>query len=1124
MIAKKFSKNRLIKTVFGCLFAIISLFSLAMPTGVVYAEPADEPVHVEIDTDVDEGEDETEDEIIETETEDVEAEEVEETPQAVQVTGASCEDSLGGLGWWVCPQTGKISEAVDWLYKKIEDILVINPVEAKDGSPIYEIWKYAKGLTNIVFIIFMLVVIYSQLTGVGISNYGIKKTLPKLIVVAILVNLSFIICSLAVDISNIVGNSLRGLFTSIEMSTLNAMQVTDGMYVSMAEMYASMAGGTALAIGATVISFETGAIWMLIPVVLGAIVAVASGLITIALRQAVVTLLIMISPLAIVAYMLPNTEQWFKKWKQLFIKMLVFYPMFSLLFGASSLAGWAIIASAKDGFGLLLGVAIQIFPLLFSWSLMKMSGTFLGTINAKMQGLAAGSLATNRAWAESRREATRQKYLASDKAYTPTSRLRQFLSDRRIAREEETRENAETVRNRGLAYGASRNYRRNGTPTREGEEAYARQQRNLVYARKIERHKSNMNKGLGQLEAVKLYSSEAQKARLNKLDDATVEASDNLKMELARGAKIEYENARGFFDRALDAENAHLDLEAIRSGNTDHQFHDGVLNAKNIARYDAMKKTMEGNDKNVNFILADAAHGYNAQQQIVQGKFNNLYSHVAPTQDVVKMLDELSKSKNSNSYIDQIVSGIKVLGQRGDTDLIKRQINNLFEDGKIELGTHASQSLAYTLMFDVGGRDPTLRRFGKYINLETAKMFNEADPSERRTRKDISFDEYVNGEYIDHDSNGNVIYDESGSPVIRKPKRDAATLLKGTSFKDMERTAMAEMAEMIRDSSVDIDENGNRVFNYEKFKKNQERIWDAIMPNIISDQFSFLSGSEQITALGKGLTGMDVQKHRFDWEGIFGKEIADSLTPEQKKDYIDFMNKRTKSFLGGQVPMQIAKTKTDILESVRNQYALKDAVDNDNAFFEEISKNDFRMSNDEYKQFEQEHMDNIKREFVKSYKEDALKGFVKMHHKGFQGEAKDGLIQLLNPDELYRQYFGNSGENNRRRQPRQYQDEDDDDDGMPVNTDGGATGGFDAPVYNNERSNIETILRRYNGGASVNVADFWEEIKNDVANGSRMMPDSAVVIDEIENSLSQYTSVATLYRDVIDRLFGGFEN
>ena len=42
---------------------------------------------------------------------------------------------------------------------------------------IYEIWKYCLSITNIVFVIFLLVVIYSQLTGMGISNYGIKKTI-----------------------------------------------------------------------------------------------------------------------------------------------------------------------------------------------------------------------------------------------------------------------------------------------------------------------------------------------------------------------------------------------------------------------------------------------------------------------------------------------------------------------------------------------------------------------------------------------------------------------------------------------------------------------------------------------------------------------------------------------------------------------------------------------------------------------------------------------------------------------------------------------------------------------------------------------------------------------------------
>ena len=135
---------------------------------------------------------------------------------------------MGALGWLVCPTTGKLSEAIDWIYGKIENILQINPVEVKDGAPIYEIWKYIRGFTNIVFIIFFMVVVISQITGYGISNYGIKKVLPKLIVTAILINLSFVICSLAVDVSNIVGNSLRGLFTSIEQST--AGTITTGTF------------------------------------------------------------------------------------------------------------------------------------------------------------------------------------------------------------------------------------------------------------------------------------------------------------------------------------------------------------------------------------------------------------------------------------------------------------------------------------------------------------------------------------------------------------------------------------------------------------------------------------------------------------------------------------------------------------------------------------------------------------------------------------------------------------------------------------------------------------------------------------------------------------------------------
>ena len=437
MMEKKKSKMRLGRVIFGFFLAIIGVTGLVASSVVpVYADP---PTNVSTS-------ETNNSENTNTNTSD-NSENGDNTSNngqnnnanSVATAGDGCKNALGAIGWLVCPSTGAIAGAVDFLYGLIQDFIEVNPVEMKDGMPLYEIWKYCRGFANIVFIIFLLVVIYSQLTGVGISNYGIKKALPKIIVVAILVNLSYLICSLAVDASNIIGSSLRGLFDSVQEAAVAGTQAygpTIDANVANSQMFSAIAGGSVIAIGGAAIAFETGAIWMLIPTVLGALVAVVTGLITIALRQAVVILLIMIAPLAIVAYMLPNTENLFTKWRKLLIQMLVFYPMFSLLFGASSLAGFAIIMSAQDGFGLLLGTAVQIFPLFFSWKLMQMSGTFLGTINSKMREWGNKPVARNRAWAESRKAQTNAHFMKY--GATPFSHLRRYMDNRKELREQHT--------------------------------------------------------------------------------------------------------------------------------------------------------------------------------------------------------------------------------------------------------------------------------------------------------------------------------------------------------------------------------------------------------------------------------------------------------------------------------------------------------------------------------------------------------------------------------------------------------------------------------------------------------------------------------------------------------------
>ncbi|MDO4508032.1 MAG: MFS transporter [Candidatus Saccharibacteria bacterium] len=815
-------------------------------------------------------------------------------------TGASCESSLGALGWLVCPTTGKISEAVDWLYDKIEDILVINPVEAADGKPIYEIWKYFKGVTNIVFIIFLLVVIYSQLTGYGISNYGLKKALPKLIVTAVLVNLSFIICSLLVDLSNVVGNGLRGLFESIEAATMSGMSLPSGQsHIAMSEMYSSLAGGTALAIGGGIIAFETGAIWMLIPVALGAIVSVAAGLITIALRQAVVVLLVMISPLAMVAYMLPNTEKWFKQWKQLLSKMLIFYPMFSLLFGASSLAGWAIIVNAQDGFSLLLGTAVQIFPLFFSWKMMQMSGTFLAGINASMHRMAARPLATNRGWADSHRMLTKQKNLASGKAYTPSLRLQQFVMNRKIAREEETSQHATTVKNRGLAYSAKRNYKRgdlDGMLNRRGMRAYEDQAKGMEYQQAVLRHSNNMNKGYGYRAQIGTNA----KARLDQLDARNVVASDMLKAEQARAEKIEYENAVGFHQRMEAAVNAHFDT--INAGDSSYKQHfvDAAERKVALGRYGDLNKIMEGNVQDVQYVAATAAQAYDTQSKIIAAKFQKYFELTPPTKDVVHRLREFSYDPNKRAVenIDSIITGMRVLNQRGDTDLVKDILDDVLNEG-VNLGSHASQSLASFLMFEVKDNDPFLRRFGKYINLETAHVYN----SNKRQEERVTYDEYVTGVYGT---------DENGEPL--KSKRPMNILMEGTSLDNIERTALSNLDSSLKKVYTKKGENGEPdSLDVDGYLAKREEIQTAVGPQFISASLKYLSGSEQLKSAVKFLTGYSEQdgKLKAVWDDKIwdGKDVM--YSDEDKAKLEAYYRKKTESYFKDQTPAQILGMRSD---------------------------------------------------------------------------------------------------------------------------------------------------------------------------------------------------------------------
>ena len=330
-------------------------------------------------------------------------------------TGTSCD--VQGIGWIICPLSNWLADGIDYMYSALQEFLKTKPLETTNqNSGIYLAWVIMRNISNVAFIVAFLVIIYSQLTSVGISNYGVKKMLPRLVIAAVLVNLSFTICAILLDLSNIAGYAFQDAFMGIK-NTISTVGENTGVGWTWSEVIVMILSNGALA-GGVVATVAMGA--ELLPLALSALVGIGLVLLLVLLimaaRQALIVILIIISPLAFVCYLLPGTEKWFKKWRDLFLTMLVFFPAFAVIFGGAQLAGIIIIQNAtgaNGGIMQILGMVVQVIPLALTPIILKLSGgllgKFAGFVNDKNKGLYDRS----KNWSKDRREIIKNKKLAN---------------------------------------------------------------------------------------------------------------------------------------------------------------------------------------------------------------------------------------------------------------------------------------------------------------------------------------------------------------------------------------------------------------------------------------------------------------------------------------------------------------------------------------------------------------------------------------------------------------------------------------------------------------------------------------------------------------------------------------
>ncbi|MBI4117601.1 MAG: hypothetical protein HY453_00765 [Parcubacteria group bacterium] len=182
-------------------------------------------------------------------------------------------------------------------------------------------WIAARDVANSFFVVALLIIAFSTILRIEAYNY--KKMLPKLILMAILVNFSRTIAGFFIDISQVIMltflNVLGPKWPSHLISLISDMKVSnDGFEPAVG----SAPGAAANFIAATLFAlfgtlFTSFILFWLVLVIIGVLV----------MRVIMLWLLVALSPLPYVLSVIPGGESYGKKWWDMFTKYLIVGPV-----------------------------------------------------------------------------------------------------------------------------------------------------------------------------------------------------------------------------------------------------------------------------------------------------------------------------------------------------------------------------------------------------------------------------------------------------------------------------------------------------------------------------------------------------------------------------------------------------------------------------------------------------------------------------------------------------------------------------------------------------------------------------------------------------------------------------
>ena len=296
---------------------------------------------------------------------------------ATEENKKDCGDVLdsGLLGYFICPAINVAISFADGAWSIFEFLLINNPLDRSGAY--YDSWTKVRDLANAILVVIFLGIVISQVSNIGISNYGIKKMLPRLVIVAVAINISYYLMQVIIDIANITGKSIDGIFSGFE--SYSGLKAANGWSVLFDSILlsATVASSVGVTLAAGAVLGWPAIILFLGAMIIPAIIGIIAGLLALQVRSMLIPILAIFSPVALVAWVLPNTQKLFDKWKSMFTGLVFLYPLASIYYGGLKFAASITLGSGESG-------SIQ--------RLMALAALFIGTFMVAVIAIKSNSI------------------------------------------------------------------------------------------------------------------------------------------------------------------------------------------------------------------------------------------------------------------------------------------------------------------------------------------------------------------------------------------------------------------------------------------------------------------------------------------------------------------------------------------------------------------------------------------------------------------------------------------------------------------------------------------------------------------------------------------------------------